>query len=74
MIYAGLLNQKKFKFQKVYSAKLDIQDKDSQVLDETELFFRLNLNQNLRQSDIHEIDFKSSLEHQRHQHYLKDSG
>ena len=38
VIYARLLNQYKFKYQTVFSARFDKQDEDNQVLDETELF------------------------------------
>ena len=38
MIYARLINQSKFKYQTVFSARIDQQDEDSQLLEETELF------------------------------------
>ena len=38
VIYAKLINQCKFKYQTVFSARFDEQDENNQVLDETELF------------------------------------
>ena len=43
-IYARLLNQYKFKYQTKFSARLDKQDEDDQVLDEIELYNNLNNN------------------------------
>ena len=43
VIYARLKNQYKFKYQTVFSARLDKQDEDNQVLDETELIINLNI-------------------------------
>ena len=48
VIYARLINQNKFKYQTKCSARFDKQNEDNQVLDETELFINLNINQNLR--------------------------
>ena len=62
-IYARLKIPYKFKYQAVLSARFDKQDEDNQVLDETELFINLNINQNLTESDLDKIDVKSSLEH-----------
>ena len=45
-VYARLTNQYKFKYQTVISARFDKQDEDNQVLDETEFFIELNINQN----------------------------
>ena len=45
-IYARTINQYKFRYQTVFSARFDKQDDDNQVLDETELFNNLNINQN----------------------------
>ena len=56
VIYARLLNQYKFKYQTVISARFDKQIEDNQVLVETELFINLNINHNLTQTDIHKID------------------
>ena len=73
-IYARIINQCKFKYQTVFSAKFDKQDEDNQILDETEIFINLNSNHNLTESDLHEIDNKSPLEHQKQQKEMKDSG
>ena len=74
VIYARLINQYKFKYQTVFSARFDKQNEDNQVLDETELFFNLNKNYNITQSDIDNIDIRSPLEHQIQKQEMKDSG
>ena len=74
VIYARLINQYKFKYQTVFSARFDKQYEDGQLLDETELFINLNINQNLTQTDINNIDVVSPLEHQKQQQEMKDSG
>ena len=74
VIYARLINQYKFKYQTVFSARSDKQDEDNQVLDETELFINLNINLNLTQTDIDNIDVISPLELQAQQQEMKDSG
>ena len=63
-IYARLINHNKYKYQTVFSARFDQQDEDDQLLDETELFINININQNLTQSDLDKIDIRSPLEHQ----------
>ena len=73
-IYARLINQYKFKYQTLFPARFDNKDEDAQLLDETELFINLNINQNLTQSDLNKIDIRSPLEHQIQQHEMKDSG
>ena len=74
MIYARLINQYKFKYQTVFSAKFDKQNEDGQLLDETELFINLNINHNLTQSDLDKINIISPLEFQIQQQEMKDSG
>ena len=74
MIYARLMNQYKFKYQTVFSARFDKQDEDNQILDETELFINLNINHNLTQTDLDIIDVVSPLEYQKQQQEMKDSG
>ena len=74
VIYARLINQYKFKYQTVFSARFDKQIEDNQVLDETELFNNLNIHHNLTQTDIDYIDIISPLEHQIQQQEMKDSG
>ena len=73
-IYARLINQYKFGYQTVFSARFDKQNEDGQLLDETELFNNLNLNHNLTQTDLDNINVVSSLEHQIQQQEMKDSG
>ena len=74
VIYARLINQYKFKYQTVFSARFDKQDEDGQLLDEIEFFNNLNMNYNITQSDIDNIDIKSPLEHQIQKQEMKDSG
>ena len=74
VIYAKLINQYKFKYQTVFSARFDKQNEDNQVLDETELFINLNISHNLTQTDLNNINVVSSLENQIQQQEMKDSG
>ena len=74
MIYARLINQYKFKYQTVFSARFDQQDEDSQLLEETELFINLNVNHNLTQKDLDKINIISPLEFQIQQEEKEDSG
>ena len=74
VIYARLINQCKFRYQTVFSARFDKQDENNRVLDETELFINLNINHNLTQSDRDNIDIKSPLDDQIQQQQMKDSG
>ena len=74
IIYARLINQYKFRYQTVFSVRFEKQDKDGQLLDETELFINLNINQNLTQSDIDNFNITFPLERQIQQQEMKDSG
>ena len=74
IIYARLINQYKFRYQTVFLARFDKQDEDDQLLDETELFINLNINQKLTQSDIDNINITFPLDHQIQQQEMKDSG
>ena len=74
IIYARLINQYKFRYQTVFSARFDKQNEDNQLLDETELFINLNINQNLTQSDLDSINITFPLERQIQQQEMKDSG
>ena len=67
VFYARLINQYKFKYQTVFSARFDKQDEDGDLLDETELFINLNINHNLTQTDLDNIDVVSPLEYQKQQ-------
>ena len=62
VIYARLINQNKFKYQTVFSARFDKQVEDNQVLDETELFINLYINHNLTKTDTDNIDVESPLD------------
>ena len=73
-IYARLINQYKFRYQTVLSARFDKQIEDNQVLDELELFFNQNINFNLTETAINNNDFISPLELQTQQREIKVSG
>ena len=74
IIYARIINQYIFKYQTEFSARFDKQDEDYETLDETELFFILNINHNSTETDIDDIDFKSPLDHQKQQEEIEISG
>ena len=74
IIYARLINQYKFRYQTVFSARFDKQDEAGLLLDETELFINLNINENLTQSDLDNINITFPLERQIQQQERKDSG
>ena len=74
IIYSRLIDQYKFRYQTVFSARFDKQDEDGQLLDETELFINLNIIQNLTQSDIDNINTTFPSERQIQQQEMKDSG
>ena len=52
VVYARLINQYIFKYQTVFSASFDKQEKDDQVLDETEFFINLKIYHILTESDL----------------------
>ena len=70
-IYAKLWNHNKLKHQTVFSAKIDKEDKDDQLLDEIDLYNSLNTNQKLTQSDI--VKVSSQLEQQNQNQERRDS-
>ena len=72
-IYARLVNQNKFKYQTVFSARFDKQDEDNQVLDETELLLNLIISHILTESDLDNIDVKSPMEHKIQLQEMRDS-
>ena len=74
MIDARLINQYKFKYQTVFSARFHKQDEDGELLEETELIINLNINHNLTETDVNNNDVVSSLEYQKQQQEMKDSG
>ena len=63
-IYAGLINQYKFKYNILFSASFYKINEEDQRSDEIQLFINLNFKNNLTESDIDNIDVKSQLEHQ----------
>ena len=73
-IYARLLNQYKFIYQTVFTARFDKQNEHNQIVDETELFINLNINHNLTVIDLDNVDIKSPLECQIQQQEMKGSG
>ena len=73
-IYARLINQYKFNYKTVISARFDKQDEDNQVLDETELFINLKTSHKLTESDNDNFDNKSPLEQQFQNQEMKSSG
>ena len=72
--YARLINHFRFRYQTFFSARIDKQDENYQVLYEIEFFINLNINHNLTESDLEKIDIKSLSEHQKQQQEMKDSG
>ena len=71
---ARILNQNKFKYQTVFSAKFDKKDADRQMWDEIEIYINLNVNQNLTESDLRSFDIISPIENQFQKDETKDSG
>ena len=74
VIFARSINQYKFKYQKVISARFEKQDEINQTDDEAELFTNLNINHHSTEIDIAIIDIKSQLEHQIQTQETKKSG
>ena len=74
IIHSRLINQYKFRYQTVFSARFDKQDEDNHLLDETELFINLNINHKLTESDLGKSDVRTALEYQPQQQEKKDSG
>ena len=68
VVFAEVLNQYNFKYQTVFSARFAKQEKNNQVLVETELFNDLNTIHNSPQTYIDNIDITSTLEHQIQNH------
>ena len=48
----------------MFSARIDKQDDDDQMLDENKLFNFVKINRNLAESDIDNFDVRSQLEQQ----------
>ena len=73
-LYARIINQYKFKYHILFSASFYKNNEESQSSDEIELFYNLNINHNLTESDTNNIDVKSQLEHQIQIQETKESG
>ena len=63
-IYARILNQYKYKYQTVFSARFDTQTEDNQLLKETELYINININHTLTDNDLDKINVRFALEDQ----------
>ena len=74
VIYAGLINQYKFKYHTLFSASFYKINEQDQRNNEIELYINLNINHNLTESDINDIDVRSQLEHQIQNQEMKESG
>ena len=73
-IYARLLNENKFKYQRVFFAGFDQEDEGDQVLDEPEFYINLDTNRSLSESDINNTHIRSQLENQQQNQETRDSG
>ena len=74
VIYARLINQYKFKYHPLFSASFYKINEEDQRYNHIELYMNLKINNNLTESDIDNIDFRSQLVHQIQMQELKDSG
>ena len=74
VIYAKLLNQKKFKYHTLFSASIHKINEDDQRNNETELFINLNINHKITESDFDIIYARPPLEHQIQIQETKESG
>ena len=72
-IYAGIINQYKFKGQTLFSARFDKQDEDDHVIEKTELYNNLKISPNFTPSGVYSIDVRSQLEQQTQNQESKDS-
>ena len=73
-IYARLINQYKFKNHTLFSASFYKINEEDQRYNEIELYINLNINHNLKESDIDNIDIRSQLEQQIQNQEMKESG
>ena len=74
VIYARLIYQYKFKYHTLFSASFYKINEEDQRNNEIELYINLKSNNNLRESDINNIDVRSQLEHQIQIQEMKVSG
>ena len=72
--YARLINQYKFKIRTAFSARLDKQDEDGQILDEIELYINVGINRNLTRNIIDNNNLRFQLEREILNQEMKDSG
>ena len=72
--YARLLKGNTIKNQTVFSASFFKLDEDDEVLDGIDLYFKLNIDQKITESDIDDTNVISQLEHQNPNQKTKDSG
>ena len=72
--YARLINQYKFEYHTLFSARFYKIDEEDQRNNEIELYINLNINHNLTESDADNIDVRSQLEHQIQNQEMKESG
>ena len=61
--YDRLIIHYKYKYLTVFSASFDKQDEDEQMLDETEIFNNLIIDQNLTESDIDNFTVRFQINH-----------
>ena len=74
LIYARFINQYKFKYHTIFSARFYKMNEEDQRSNEIELYISLKINNNLTESDIDNFDIKSQLEHQIQVQETKESG
>ena len=72
--YARLINQYKFKYDKIFSASFYKINEEDQTSDESKLNIHLKIKHNLMESDGDNIDAKSQLEYQIQIQETKESG
>ena len=74
VIYARLIKQCKFKYDIRFLPSFYRINEEDQRSDETELFIKLTINNNLTETDCNIIDVRSQLEHQIQIQETEDSG
>ena len=73
-LYARLINQYKYNYQTVFSARFDEQDEHGGLLDQIELQIKLNNNHNLTESDFDKFIVSFQLEDRIQLQESEDSG
>ena len=69
--YARIMERNKYKYPIVFAAGFVKQNEDNQVLDETELYIKLNIYRNLTETDL---DVRFALEEEIEKQEMKHSG